>query len=228
MAGLTRRLRRWGDAWLHSDLVGIPVTLAIFVLVVLCIAIILVIGNAGGVFVDKLLFPIGLLVLLILTLVLLGGRDAETTEGLSKATPDSPRRVLVIANSGLANPALCDAVCDRVQEAATEAMIVAPVIASSRMRALADDVDAESAAASARLEQALETLRRRGVDAKGHVDVGEPIQSLADGLREFRTTEVVMMRGGEPDWDEAENFAERVREELGVRVTEVNAASSPS
>lgn len=37
-----------------------------------------------------------------------------------------------------------------------------------------------------------------------------------------------MMRGGEPDWDEAENFAERVREELGVRVTEVEAASSPS
>ena len=206
MAGLTRRLRRWGDAWLHSDLVGIPVTLAIFVLVVLCIAIILVIGNAGGVFVDSLISDWASGVADPDAGAPRGARrrnDRGAEQGHARLSPP------VIANSGLANPALCDAVCDRVQEAATEAMIVAPVIASSRMRALADDVDAESAAASARLEQALETLRRRGVDAKGHVDVGEPIQSLADGLREFRTTEVVMMRGGEPDWDEAENFAER-------------------
>lgn len=228
MSGLSRRLKRWGDAWLHSDLVGIPVTLAIFVVVVALIAVILVVGNATGVFVDKLLFPIALGVLLILLLVFLGGRDGETTEGMRRPAAGSPRRVLVIANRGLESPALCDAVCDRAQEMAADAMIVAPVIASSRMRALADDVDAERDAATIRLDQALETLRRRGIDASGHVDVEHPMVSLADGLREFAATEVMMARGGEPGWEDAERFAERVREELGVPVTEVEAGSAES
>jgi hypothetical protein len=221
---MTRRLKRWRDAWLHSDLVGIPVTVALLGIVLVLVLVFLLIGKAAGAFADKLLFPLALGVLLVLFLFL-GGRRKETTEGLSRAPAGSPRRVLVIANQGLETSALCEAVCDRAQEIAGEAMIVAPVTASSPLRALADDTDAERNAAQARVDKALEILRERGIACSGHVDIGQPLSVLVDGMRELAATEVVMLRGGEAGWEDAGSFAERVRTELGMRVTEVDASS---
>lgn len=201
------RIKRWLDVWLHSDLIGIPFTLAVVAIIVVSVGLYLVLGKVGGLFVGKLLFILALGGLLGLIL-LLEGRRGETTEGVSKPRPDAPRRVLVIANEGLQNPALCAEVCDRGRERTAEALLVAPVVAASRLHALADDVDHELHDAEARLEAAVETLSRAGVKATARADIGEPMRCLVDGLREFPATEVVMLRGGEIGWEDAERFAE--------------------
>ena len=53
------------------------------------------------------------------------------------------------------------------------------------------------------------------------MDIGQPMTCLIDGLREFPATEVLMLRDGEAGWDDAEQFAEHVRAEIGVPVTEL-------
>jgi hypothetical protein len=228
MTPTSRRSRRWTETWLRSDLVSIPLIVALVAIVGVMVAIFLLLGDAGGVFVDKALFPIAVGAVVVALLLLIAGRRRgdQSTEGVQVAPTGSPRRVLVIANRGLESDELCDAVCERGGEVASEARIVAPIAASSRLRALADDVDAESEVAQARLEAATQKLRSRGITAEGRVDVGRPMNSLLDGLREFAATEIVMLRGGEPHWEDAERFAEQVRDEVGIRVTEVDAPTA--
>ena len=225
MPDATHRIRRWRYAWLHTDLIGIPVTLAAFAIIVISAGLYLVTGRVAGLFVGKLLFILALGGLLGLILRI-DGRQGETTEGLSRAADDEQRRVLVIANRGLQDPALCAAICNSDATGASEAMIVAPVVASSRLHALADDVDEELADAETRLDAALAGLGRAGVDAKGRVDIGAPMRCLIDGLREFPATEVLMLEGGERDWADAERFAERVRTEIGLPVTQVETSQA--
>ena len=223
MTRATQRMRRWGYAWVHSDLIGIPFTLAVFAIIVISVGLYLVTGKVAGLFVGKLLFILALGGLLGLVL-LLDGRRGETTDGVSRAPAGASRRVLVIANAGLDDPALCALVRSFGRTAAVEAMVVVPVVASSRLHALADDVDDELAAAQNRLDDAVVALRRAGVEANGHVDIGAPMRCLVDGLRQFEATEVVMLEGGEPGWPDAERFAEHVKADVGLPVVEVETA----
>jgi hypothetical protein len=103
-------------------------------------------------------------------------------------------------------------------------MVVAPVVASSPLRELADDVDRETDAAQRRLGAALERLRVEGVKAEGRVDIAHPMDALLDGLREFPPNEVVMLPGGEHGWEDASDLAERVRAETGLPVTAVDGS----
>jgi hypothetical protein len=194
--------------------------LAVFGIILVSVGLYRVLGNVGGLFVGKLLFILALggLVSLIL---LLEGRRGETTEAMSSVAADAPRRVLVIANERLQDAALFAQICAGGRDTTTEALIVSPVVASSRLHALADDVDIEVRASLARVDTAVQTLRSAGITARGHVDIGQPMTCLIDGLRGFPATEVLMLRDGEAGWDDAEQFAEHVRAEIGVPVTEL-------
>src|SRR5260221_1864274 len=94
--------RRWADAWLQSDLVGVPVTLAFCGVIVISAGLYLVVGKWAGLFIGKLFFPLALLGLL--GLLLRWGRQGETTEGIQVAPVAADRRVLVLANAGLEHP----------------------------------------------------------------------------------------------------------------------------
>jgi hypothetical protein len=221
MSRPTLTVKRWGHGWLHSDLIGIPFTFAVFAILAISLSLYLVLGEDAGLVVGALFFILALGGLVGLVAMLEGRRRGGTTEGLSRLPVDAPRRVLVIANEGLQDPALRAELCNRGKRIVSEALLVAPVVASSRLHALADDVDRELRAAGQRLAAALEVLTLAGIRATGHADIGQPMSSLLDGLREFPATEVVMLRGGERGWENAERFAERVRTELGLTVTEV-------
>ena len=221
--GLMRALRqsRFVQAFLHSDLLGVPITLAFFGIFAVSLAVFYYAGNLGGIVFIVLM---GGFVGLFLTLE---GRHApETMEGVTPSAADGWHRVLVIANLGLEHPALCAEVCERGARARTEAMIIAPVVASSPLRRLFDDVDLELGVAQGRVDVALATLNANGIRASGHAAIGDPMQALLEGLREFHAGEVVMLSGGESGWDDASAFAERVRREVGLRVTEVNPTPS--
>ena len=215
------RSKRWLDSWLHSDLIGIPVTLAGVTVIAISVVLYLVIGRWGGLFVGKLLF-VALLGGLLGLIALLGGRRGDTTASVRPVPAAGERHVLVIANEGLESEALCERICSDAHGRKGDALIVAPVVASSPLHALADDVDQELEAARLRIDDAMWKLRAAGMPAGGHADIGDPMTSLIDGLREFPATEVVMLHGGERGWSRADRFAERVRSELGLPVTEVD------
>ena len=100
-----------------------------------------------------------------------------------------------------------------------------PVQPSSRLHALTDDVDKELTAARGQLDGALATLRTAGIKANGRLDVGSPTRCLLDGLREFPATEIALLHDGKRGWEDAKQFAERIRIELGMDIYEV--ASTP-
>ncbi len=209
---------RWADAWLHSDLVGIPVTLALCGVIAVSVAPYLVIGKWAGVFVGKLFFPLALVGLLVL--LVRWGRLEVTTDGIQAAPAAASRRVLVLANSGLEQPALVAEVSRPAGRGKTEAMIIAPVAATSRLHALADDVDTELQTAQKRIDAVVASLRRAGVNAAGRPNVAQPASALIDGLREFAATEVIIVPSQGKGWKAANTLAQQIRTQLGLGVTE--------
>jgi hypothetical protein len=209
------RLKARLDRWLDSDLVGIPATLYTFAVLAISLAVFRFGGPIAGLVVAALLW-------IPMVLFAIQGRGKPPIPIDVTAVAEGPlHRVLVIANEGLEDPALCREVCRRSDRTATEAMILAPVVASSRLGELADDVDAELSTASSRVDAAVRALQGEGVRASGRTNIASPMESLSDGLREFPPNEIVMLPGREADWDAAGDLAERVRAETGLPVTAV-------
>ena len=211
---------RWADAWLHSDLVGIPVTLALSGIIAVSVALYLVIGKWAGLFVGKLFFPLALVGLLVL--LVRWGRRNVTTDGIQAAPATAPRRLLVLANSGLEQPALVAEVSRRAGRGRAQAMIIAPVAATSWLHALADDVDTELQTAQKRVDAVVASLRSAGVNAAGRPDVARPASALIDGLRQFAATEVVIVPSADKGWKDANTLAQQIRSQLGLGVTELD------
>jgi nucleotide-binding universal stress UspA family protein len=209
-----RRLARWLD----SDLVGVAATVYTAAVVAISIVVFSFAGPLAG-FVVAVAVWIPMLVFAIRGL----WRPAPALD-LPESAQRAGHRVLVVANHGLEDPALCQEVCRRGERAATEAFILAPVTAGSRFQSLSDDVDRELEAAERRIDAAVKSLGAAGVSASGRADVGEPMDSLLDGLREFPANEVVMLPRRERGWESAGATAERVRAEAGIPVTEIDAA----
>lgn len=73
------------------------------------------------------------------------------------------------------------------------------------------------ASAAARPEHCLESLRRFGVEAHGHVGGCDPLRAIEDALRTFRADEVVLATHppGRSHWLE-QGLVERAKERLEV------------
>jgi hypothetical protein len=200
--------------WLRSDLIGIPVALLAVALFAFTVAAFWVAGPLAGI-----VFAIPVLLLVYY----FAFRRQPTDLARIRKGPDGHRHnVLVIADQGLEDPRLVEEVTRRGETAETEVRIVAPVVASTRAHALADEIDREAGLAEVRLENAIKRLRDRGIGASGRIDdEGDPWQALLDGLREFPANEVVMIPGAEVGWAEAERLGERIRREVDVPVTEL-------
>jgi hypothetical protein len=215
-SGLRARINRWLD----SDLVGIAATLYGFIVLVLAFVVFRVGGGIAGMIVIVVSW-------IPMVLFAIRGWGKPPPRLQMEIPPEGPRhRVLVIANQGLEDEALCDEVCRRTARTATEAMIVAPVVAHSPLAELSDDVDRELEVAEQRVERALARLRGAGVKADGRADIAHPMDSLMDGLREYPPNEVVMLPDREMNWDPATRMAERVRDEVGLPVTAIGPSSA--
>jgi hypothetical protein len=202
--------------WLDSDLVGIPATLYTFGVLAISLAVFRFGGPIAG-----LVVAVALWIPMFLFAIREVGQLPAALDFTGQI--EGPRhRVLVVANQGLEDPALCREVCRRGEHIATEVMVVAPVVASSRLRGLTDDVDRELDIARQRVDGALHTLSAAGVQASGRAEVSEPMDSVLDGLREFPPNEVVIMPGRETTWEPAGALAKRLRAEAGLPVTEVS------
>lgn len=205
------------DGWLDSDLVGIPATLYTFGVLAVSLAVFRFGGPIAGIVV-----AIGLWVPMVVFAIRGWGREPGALR--VARGPANRHRVLVIANRGLENGRLCEAICRRGERVPAEALVLAPVTAPSALGEFADDVDDELAPAGLRVERAVSLIEERGVRARGRADLADPVQVLLDGLREFPPNEVVLAPGSERGWGDAGALVERVEAEAGLPVTVLDPA----
>jgi hypothetical protein len=135
--------------------------------------------------------------------------------------PSDRRRILVIANETLAGRALVEEIRYRVRGYRAEVAVVAPAL-NSPLRTWTSDVDGAIRDARERLNVSLGALLAAGVDARGDVGDGDPLQAIEDGLRTFDADELIVSTHppGRSNWLERDVVA-KARERFDIPITHV-------
>jgi hypothetical protein len=97
------------------------------------------------------------------------------------------RRILVVANETVAGDELHAA----IREAGGEVLVVAPAL-NSRLRHWASDVDRARRGAETRLQDCLDRLAASGIEARGWVGDGDPLQAIEDSLKLYAADELII------------------------------------
>jgi hypothetical protein len=203
------------STWFRSDLIGVWATVIAFVAFLIASGIFFAAGPVAAIIASLILWG-GLL-----WFVVRAGSPGPDLADIGRAPEGHLHRVLVVANQGLEGPAVYDEMARRSKLASLDVRILAPVGAGG-LGGLTGDTDAASRRAAERVNAAVDKLGERGVQASGRIDeAADPVRALLDGLRERPANEVVICPGDEQDWSEAGSLAQRVREEVGVPVTEL-------
>ena len=105
-------------------------------------------------------------------------------------SPD-PFRILVVANETVGGESLRSEIRSRSEGYDAEVLVVTPAL-NSPVRHWTSDEDRARAEAQQRLEASLERLGRAGIDARGEVGDGDPLQAIEDALRTFGADEVII------------------------------------
>jgi hypothetical protein len=134
---------------------------------------------------------------------------------------DDERRILVIANETVGGETLRKTIAERAAGYREDVLVVCPAL-NSPLRHWASDEDGARAAAAQRLERSLERLHDVGIDARGQVGDGEPLQAMEDALRTFGADEIIISTHpeGRSHWLE-KRIVEHARERFAVPITHV-------
>jgi hypothetical protein len=162
---------------------------------------------------------------------------------VSRGTPEKPakqvppphppgiRRMLVVANETVGGGELLAELKRHAAGQNTEVLVVTPAL-NSPLKHWVSDEDQARADAADRQEASLEAMRSAGLDARGEVGDGDPLQAIDDALRTFAPDEIVISThpAGRSHWLER-NLVETVRERYECPVTHVvvdlEAAAAP-
>ena len=134
--------------------------------------------------------------------------------------PDSPHRVLVIANRTCPCPALLEEVARRSTEhEVIDVLLVSPAL-NSRLRHYLSDIDPAVAEARQRLALAHAGLAELGVSAATEVGDADPHTAIADALARFDAAEILVstLPAGQSNWLER-GLIDRARNDFGLPVT---------
>src|SRR5215210_1896881 len=131
-----------------------------------------------------------LTVIAILWIVRARREPPERTTPLRRSAPGE-RRILVIANETVGGEALRDAIERRSAGHAVQVLVVCPAL-NSPLRHWVSDEDGARAAAQQRLQRSLARLADEGIEARGEVGDGEPLQAIEDALRSFGADEIIV------------------------------------
>jgi hypothetical protein len=170
---------------------------------------------------------VGLAVFVVLsTLVLwrwLGGRTDEPPlrADVPRHHDETERHILVIANETVGGSELLSVLKGKAEGVREQVLVVVPAL-NSPMRHWASDDDGAREAAKGRLETSLARLAEAGVDARGEVGDGEPLQAIEDALRTFGADEIVISTHpeGRSHWLER-NVVGAARDRFDVPITHV-------
>jgi hypothetical protein len=131
------------------------------------------------------------------------------------------RRILVVANETVGGTALRETIEERAAGQPAELLVVSPAL-NSPVRHWASDEDPARAAAEERLNASLARLRTLGLEARGEVGDGDPLQAIEDALHTFRPDELIISTHpeGRSHWLE-QGLVEKARERFVLPITHV-------
>jgi hypothetical protein len=130
-------------------------------------------------------------------------------------------RILVVANETVGGQKLRDLIRERSEGVREEVLVVAPAL-NSPLRTWTSDEDGARATAQERLDASLARLRDAGINARGEVGDGDPLQAIEDALRTFGADEVIVSTHpeGRSNWLER-GVVDSARARFTVPITHV-------
>ncbi len=131
------------------------------------------------------------------------------------------RRILVVANETVGGDELRRCIREKSEGYDSRVLVVTPAL-NSPLKHWASDEDGARAAAQQRLEDSLSRLAEAGIDARGEVGVGDPLQAMEDAARTFRPDEIIISTHppGRSNWLER-GVVERARQRFDLPITHV-------
>ncbi len=138
----------------------------------------------------------------------------------SRSGPDE-RRILVIANETVGGRELRDRIAERAHGQRAEVLVVTPAL-NTPLKHFTSDIDGARKEAGKRLEDSLARLRGAGLEARGEVGDGDPLQAIEDALRTFGADEVIISTHpeGRSNWLER-GVVQGARDRFEVPITHV-------
>jgi hypothetical protein len=100
-------------------------------------------------------------------------------------------RVLVVANETVGGRVLREEIRRHTESPSSEVLLVSPAL-NSRVRHWVSDEDGARARAQERLDVSLARLADDGIEARGEVGDGDPLQAIEDALRTFGADEIII------------------------------------
>jgi hypothetical protein len=168
---------------------------------------------------------VGLAVFIVLSAVVIYlylRRGERRFRVLAQGRPRSAeRRILVIANETVGGETLRDTIRQRSQGSRAEVLVVSPALNTPLKHWVSDDDEARDAAQE-RLDRSLARLKESGIEARGEVGDGEPLQAIEDALRTFGADEIIISTHpeGRSNWLE-KGVVSDARERFAVPITHV-------
>ena len=137
------------------------------------------------------------------------------------ASPPTEHRILVVANETVGGPELLGTIRERAGDRFVRVLVVCPAL-NSPLKHWVSDEDGARAAAADRLEASLEAMRAAGLEARGEVGDGDPVQAIADAMRTFAPDDIVISTHpeGRSNWLER-GVVDAARERFEVPLTHV-------
>jgi nucleotide-binding universal stress UspA family protein len=169
---------------------------------------------------------VGLGVFIVLTAAVLAWwtrarRDERPPKTAPRPHAAGERRILVVANETVGGHMLRSMILERSLDVREEVLVVTPALNSPLKHWVSDEDDAR-AAAQERLETSLAKLAEAGVEARGEVGDGDPLQAIEDALRTFGADEIIISTHpeGRSHWLER-GIVEKARQRFAVPITHV-------
>jgi hypothetical protein len=139
---------------------------------------------------------LGFVVFLALTAAAVGWwirsrREEPPLRTRGASVPEDVRRILVVANETVGGSELFAVIAERSEGVAEDVLVICPAL-NSPLRTWVSDEDGARAAAQHRLDATLARLASAGIDARGEVGDGDPLQAIDDALRVFGADEIVI------------------------------------
>jgi nucleotide-binding universal stress UspA family protein len=134
---------------------------------------------------------------------------------------EDEKRILVVANETVGGRKLRELIRQRAEGTREEVLVVTPAL-NTPLKHWVSDEDKAREAARKRLEESVRSLREAGVNVRGEVGDGDPLQAMEDALRTFGADEIVISTHpeGRSHWLER-GVVSSARERFAVPITHV-------
>jgi hypothetical protein len=148
-------------------------------------------------------------------------REERPRQTAARPHAAGERRILVIANETVGGHTLRSTILEKSLDVREEVLVVTPAL-NSPLKTWVSDEDGARAAAQERLDTSLAKLSEAGVEARGEVGDGDPIQAMEDALRTFGADEIIISTHpeGRSNWLER-GVVQKARERFAVPITHV-------